>query len=47
MAKAKSAGTVSSFRAKAKTKRKGISAKTKQSKNKGSKNYKKLSVGQG
>jgi len=47
MAKAKSTGSVSSFRAKPKKKRKGISAKTKQSKNKNSKMYKKISVGQG
>jgi len=34
------------YRAKPKKKRKGIHAKTKMSKNKGSKNYVKLSVGQ-
>ena len=47
MAKAKSSGAISTFRAKPKTKRKGIHAKTKMSKNKGSKNYVKISVGQG
>jgi hypothetical protein len=45
--KAKSSGPVRIFKLKTKTKRKGIHAKTKMSKNKGSKSYKKLSKGQG
>jgi hypothetical protein len=45
--KAKSSGPVRIFKLKTKTKRKGIHAKTKMSKNKGSKNYKKISIGQG
>lgn len=48
MAKAKkSSENSSSFRAKPKKNNKGIHAKTKQSKNKNSKNYKKVYVGQG
>jgi hypothetical protein len=43
----KSTATALSFRGKAKRTRKGIHAKTKQSKNKSSKNYIKRSVGQG
>lgn len=46
MAKAKTT-SVSIKREKKKVTRKGIHAKTKQSKNKNSKNYKKVSVGQG
>jgi hypothetical protein len=46
MAKAKT-NTVSIKREKKKVTRKGIHAKTKQSKNKNSKNYKKVNVGQG
>jgi hypothetical protein len=45
MAKAKITAS-SLYKAKPKKKRKGIHAKTKMSKNKGSKNYVKLSVGQ-
>jgi len=43
----KSAGPVSRFKVKTKVTRKGIHAKTKMSKNKGSKNYVKVSRGQG
>lgn len=43
----KSNTSIKSFRAKPKVKRKGIHAKTKASKHKGSKNYLKLNVGQG
>jgi len=43
----KSSGPITKFRAKAKVTRKGIHAKTKMSKNKGSKNYVKVSRGQG
>ena len=39
--------TASSHRENPKRKRKGIHAKTKMSKNKNSKNYKKISIGQG
>jgi len=46
MAKAK-AQTVATFRKKASRKRPGVHAKTKQSKNKNSKNYVKPYVGQG
>ena len=46
MAKVKSS-SVATFSAKPKPKRKGIHAKTKMSKNKGSKNYHKINVGQG
>jgi len=46
MAKAKSTSVIIK-REKKKVSRKGIHAKTKQSKNKNSKNYKKISVGQG
>ena len=45
--KAKSTASVINFQAKAKVKRKGIVAKTKTSKIKGSKLYKKRNVGQG
>ena len=45
--KAKSTASVINFQAKAKVKRKGIVAKTKSSKLKNSKNYKKLGRGQG
>ena len=45
-AKAKTS-SVRVFTAKPKKKRKGIHAKTKQSRNKGSKNYTKINVGQG
>jgi hypothetical protein len=45
--KTKSASTSLAFRGKTKKSRKGIHAKTKQSKNKSSKNYIKRSVGQG
>jgi hypothetical protein len=45
-AKAKT-NTVSSYRAKPKVKRPGVHAKTKQSKNKNSKNYVKAYVAQG
>jgi hypothetical protein len=47
MAKTKSQSTASSWHAKPKVKRKGIHAKTKMSKNKGSKNYVKPYRGQG
>jgi hypothetical protein len=47
MAKAKTTSSTSAFFAKPKKKRKGIHAKSKTSKNKGSKLYKKLNVGQG
>lgn len=47
MAKAKSSISVKAFFVKPKKKRKGIHSKTKHSKLKGSKHYKKLSVGQG
>jgi len=43
----KSTGPIAKFKSKAKVTRKGIHAKTKQSKNKASKNYVKLSRGQG
>lgn len=43
----KSSGPVSRFKVKARVTRKGIHAKTKQSRNKGSKNYVKVSRGQG
>ena len=43
----KSSGPVSKFKVKGKVTRKGIHAKTKMSKNKGSKNYVKVSRGQG
>lgn len=43
----KSTGPINKFRAKVKVSRKGIHAKTKMSKNKGSKNYVKVSRGQG
>lgn len=46
MAKAKTQSTTL-FNKKAKVKRKGVNAKSKTSKNKGSKNYKKPKVGQG
>lgn len=46
-AKAKSTAAVIKFQAKPKVKRKGIVAKTKSSKLKSSKNYVKLSRGQG
>lgn len=46
MAKAK-ANNTTAFQAKPKVKRPGVIAKTKQSKNKNSKNYKKPYVGQG
>jgi len=46
-AKAKSTSAGPQFHAKAKRKRKGVHAKTKSSKNKGSKNYRKLNRGQG
>ena len=45
--KAKSSGPVRVFKTKIKRRRKGIHAKTKMSKCKSSKNYKKISVGQG
>jgi hypothetical protein len=45
--KSKSSGPISRYKAKPKVSRPGIHAKTKQSKNKGSKNYIKLSRGQG
>lgn len=45
--KTKSSGPVRVFKLKTKAKRKGIHAKTKMSKNKGSKNYIKVSKGQG
>ena len=44
---AKAAASTGSFFAKPKIKRKGVHSKCKTSKNKRSKNYKKLSVGQG
>lgn len=47
MAKAKSTSSVKAFQVKPKRKRKGIHAKTKMSKCKTSKNYYKVSVGQG
>jgi len=47
MAKAKANTTVKSHQSKPKVKRKGIHSKTKSSKLKSSKNYVKLSVGQG
>jgi predicted FMN-binding regulatory protein PaiB len=43
----KSSGPITRFKVKAKVSRKGIHAKTKMSKNKGSKNYVKVSRGQG
>lgn len=43
----KSTGPVAKFKVKGKVTRKGIHAKTKMSKNKGSKNYVKVSRGQG
>lgn len=43
----KSSGPVNKFRVKARVTRKGIHAKTKMSKNKSSKNYFKVSRGQG
>jgi len=43
----KSTGPINRFKAKVKVSRKGIHAKTKMSKNKGSKNYVKVSRGQG
>ena len=46
-AKAKKDAAVGGFVKKPKVKRAGVHAKTKQSSNKGSKLYKKLSVGQG
>jgi hypothetical protein len=45
--KSKSSGPAIRFKAKAKVTRKGIHAKTKMSRNKGSKNYVKISRGQG
>lgn len=47
MAKSKVQSTSSNFQKKAKVKRAGIHAKTKQSTNKKSKNYSKQNVGQG
>jgi hypothetical protein len=47
MAAKKTISASSSFKEKAKTKRKGIHSKTKMSKNKNSKNYVKVSRGQG
>jgi hypothetical protein len=47
MAKAKASSSVKAFLLKPKRKRKGIHSKTKFSKSKGSKHYKKISVGQG
>lgn len=47
MAKAKTQSSTSLFRAKPKRKRPGVHAKSKTSKSKRSKNYRKLSVGQG
>ena len=47
MAKPKSSSTATIRKEKPKVSRKGIHAKTKQSKNKNSKNYFKRSVGQG
>ena len=47
MAKAKTQSSAVQFRAKPKRKRPGVHAKSKTSKNKRSKNYVKLSVGQG
>jgi len=47
MAKAKSAGSVGSFRAKPKKRRPGVHSKKKNSSHKSSKNYKKKSRGQG
>lgn len=47
MAKAKGSSTVSTKRAKRKVSRPGVHAKTKTSKSKNSKHYKKLSKGQG
>ena len=47
MAKAASSSSVSSFFAKPKVKRKGVHSKCKTTKNKRSKNYQKISVGQG
>ena len=47
MAKAKASVSVKAFLLKPKRKRKGVHSKTKFSKSKGAKNYKKLSVGQG
>ena len=43
----KSSGPITKFKVKGKVTRKGIHAKTKMSKNKGSKNYVKVSRGQG
>jgi len=47
MAKAKASVSVKAFLTKPKRKRKGVHSKTKFSKSKGAKNYKKISVGQG
>ena len=47
MAKVKTSASVRTFQTKPKRKRKGIHAKTKMSKCKGSKNYHKVAVGQG
>lgn len=47
MAKAKTQSTAAAFRARPKRKRPGIHAKSKTSKLKSSKNYKKRTVGQG
>ena len=47
MAKVKTTSSVRAFQVKPKRKRKGIHAKTKMSKCKGSKNYHKVAVGQG
>ena len=43
----KSSGPITKFKVKGKVTRKGIHAKTKMSKNKGSKNYVKVTRGQG
>ena len=43
----KSSGPINRFKVKAKVSRKGIHAKAKMSKNKNSRNYVKVSVGQG
>jgi len=45
--KSKSSGPVTRFKVKTRVRRPGIHAKTKMSKNKGSKNYVKVSRGQG
>jgi len=47
MAKTKSLSSIRAFSTKPKRKRKGVHAKTKFSRAKGTKHYKKLSVGQG